>query len=78
MWPNLRQANWQRGVLEASLSPGLELRHGKSCKQRSDVVRTLKKKKKNPCVSGRPEEEALVGVGRRKVAEEASVALILV
>ena len=38
----------------------------------------LWKKKKFLCVSGRPEEEALVGVGRRKVGEEASVALILV
>ena len=56
----------------------MELRHGKSCKRRSDVVRALKKKKKFLCVSGRPEEEALVGVGRRKVGEEASVALILV
>ena len=51
---------------------------GRVVKQTSDVVRALKKKKESLCVSGRPEEEALVGVGRRMVGEEASVALILV
>ena len=65
MWPDLRQASWQRGVWEASLSPGLELRRGKSCKQRSDMVRALKINS-SVCQADLSGEEVLVGVGRRK------------